>query len=48
MPLKDVVELVTKKPVPSAQKYLIFEMILTDLETDEELEIPYLRFKISP
>ena len=44
MTLKQVVESVTKKEVPPLQKYLIFEIIMTDPETDDELEVPYLRF----
>jgi ubiquitin-activating enzyme E1 len=46
MPLRAVVELVTKKPIPAAQKYLIFEIIVTDSESGDEVEIPYLRFKL--
>lgn len=44
--LKDVVESVTKKTVPSNQKYLIFEIIVTDSESGDEVEIPYLRYKL--
>lgn len=46
MPLKAIVESVTKKEVPAAQRYLNFEMVLSDKDTDEELEIPYLRFRL--
>lgn len=46
MPLKAVVEAVTKKEIPSAQKYVIFEIIVNDSESGDEVEIPYLRFRL--
>jgi ubiquitin-activating enzyme E1 len=46
MPLKAVVELVTKKAIPAAQKYLIFELIVNDCDSGDEVEIPYLRFAL--
>lgn len=46
MPLRQVVELVTKKEIPAAQKYLIFEIIVNDCESGDEVEIPYLRFAL--
>jgi len=46
MTLKAVVELVTKKEIHAQQKYMIFEIIVTDCETQEEVEIPYLRYKL--
>ena len=45
MTLSAVYEAVTKKPIPPAQKYMIFEMLVTDIETDDEIELPYIRFK---
>jgi ubiquitin-activating enzyme E1 len=44
--LSQVVELVTRRPILSEQKYLIFEMIVNDIETEKEVDIPYLRFKL--
>jgi ubiquitin-activating enzyme E1 len=46
MTLREVVESVTKKSIPAAQKYLILELIVNDVETGDEVEIPYLRFKL--
>jgi len=46
MPVKAVVESVTKKTIPASQKYLILEIIVSDEDTSEEVEIPYLRFKL--
>jgi len=46
MKIKDVVASVTKKDLVEGQKYIILEMITNDKETDEEVELPYLRFKL--
>lgn len=46
MTLKQVVESVTKKTIPPEQKYVILELIVNDSETQDEVEIPYLRFKL--
>jgi ubiquitin-activating enzyme E1 len=46
MKVKDIVVSVTKKELVDNQKYLILEMITNDKETDEEVELPYLRFKL--
>jgi len=47
MTLKSLVELVTKKPVPEQQKFMILEMLCNDNETDEEVDLPSLRFRIA-
>jgi Ubiquitin fold domain len=46
MTLKAVVESVAKKDIPPEQKYLVFEMIITDPDTDDEIEVPYLRLQL--
>jgi len=46
MTLKELVETVTKKQIPDAQKYLILELIVNDIDSGDEVEIPYLRFKL--
>ncbi len=46
MLLKDIVESVAKKSIPSNQRYLIFEVIVADCDTGDEVEIPYIRFKL--
>jgi ubiquitin-activating enzyme E1 len=42
MPLKKLVEFVSKKPIPSHQKDLIFEICVDD-ETDEDVEVPFVK-----
>lgn len=46
MTLPKIVELVTKRQIPDLQKYLIFEVCVNDIETDEEREVPYIRLKL--
>ena len=46
MKIKDIVVAVTKKELNANRKYIILEIITSDLETDEEVELPYLRFKL--
>jgi ubiquitin-activating enzyme E1 len=46
MKITDVVESVTKKALNPGQKYIILEMITNDPDTDEEVELPYLRFRL--
>jgi hypothetical protein len=46
MTLKEVYEKVSKNPLPPSQKYLVFELIVIDATTDEEVEIPYLRVRL--
>jgi ubiquitin-activating enzyme E1 len=46
MKVKDIVVSVTKKDLVADQKYIILEMITNDKDTDEEVELPYLRFKL--
>ena len=46
MTLKAIAESVTKKEIPPSQKYLIFELIITDTDTDDEIDIPYIRLKL--
>lgn len=46
MKVRDVVVSVTKTELVANQKYIILEMITNDKDTDEEVELPYLRFKL--
>ena len=43
--LSDLVETISKKPIPSHQKNLIFEVTAED-ETEEDVEIPYVMVKL--
>lgn len=42
MKLIDLVEFVSKKPVPAHQKYVIFEVVAEDAD-GEDVEVPYVR-----
>lgn len=42
MKLIDLVEFVSKKPVPAHQKYVIFEVVVEDAD-GEDVEVPYVR-----
>ena len=48
MRIVDVVESVTGKKIDSSKKYLVLELIVTNLASDEgeDIEIPYVRFRI--
>lgn len=48
MTLREVVESVSKKTIPSSQRYCIFEIMVNDLETGDEVELPYLRYRLPP
>ena len=43
---QEIVESVTKKSISPKQKYLIFELIVSDLDSGDEVEVPYLRFML--
>merc|ERR1719263_1970699 len=45
MKMSEVVESVTKKALPGNQLFLVFEIIANDLDTDEEVELPYVKFR---
>ncbi len=46
MPLRHVYEQVTKRCLPSQQKYLILELILNDADSGDEMEVPYVRLHL--
>ena len=43
--LSQLVELVSKKPVPAHQKYVIFEIVAED-EEEEDAEVPYIKVQV--
>merc|ERR1719438_551327 len=45
MTMSEVVKVVSKKDLPESQNYIVFEIIANDLDTDEEVEVPYVRYK---
>ena len=45
MNMSEVITSITKKEFPPNQLFLILEVIANDLETDEEVELPYVKFR---
>ena len=45
MPMSKIIESITKKEFPPNQLYIILKLIANDLDTDEEVEIPYVKFR---
>eukprot|EP00978_Attheya_sp_CCMP212_P008578 scaffold20176_cov62-Attheya_sp.AAC.2 len=45
MKMSEVVTSITKKEFPPNQLFIILELIANDLETDEEVELPYVKFR---
>jgi len=45
MKMSDVITSITKKEFPPNQLFIVLEVIANDLETDEEVEIPYVKFR---
>ena len=45
MKMSEVVESVTKKELPANQLFITFEIITNDLDSDEEVELPYVKFR---
>ena len=43
MPLSKVVETVSKKPIPSHVRALVFEICCND-DKDEDVEVPYVKY----
>lgn len=45
MKMSEVVTSITKKELPANQLFLTFEIIANDLDTDEEVDIPYVKYR---
>jgi ubiquitin-activating enzyme E1 len=45
MPMSKIITSITKKEFPPNQLFIILELIANDLDTDEEVEIPYVKFR---
>ena len=45
MRMSEVVTSVAKRDLPPNQLFLVIEIIANDLETDEEVELPYVKFR---
>jgi len=43
--LNELVETISKKPIPDHQKNVIFEMTCSD-QTNEDVEVPYIMLKL--
>lgn len=46
MIIKDLVENICKKPIPTTQKYIILEAMVENSESGDEVELPYIRFRL--
>ena len=44
--LSELVETISKKPIPDHQKNVIFEMTCED-QTEEDVEVPYVMLKLN-
>lgn len=44
--LSELVEMISKKPIPSHQKEVIFEIVAEDLD-EEDVEVPYIKVKVA-
>lgn len=45
MPMSEVAASVTKRELPPNQLFIVFEIIADDLDTGEEVEVPYVKFR---
>merc|ERR1712157_291376 len=45
MKMTDVITSITKKEFPPEQLFIILEVIANDKDTDEEVELPYVKFR---
>ena len=45
MKMSEIVEEIKSEALPADQKYLVFEVITEDLESGEEVDLPYCRFR---
>ena len=45
MTMSNIVETISKKKLPENQLFIIFELIANDKDTDEEVEIPYVKYR---
>lgn len=45
MPMSQIITSITKKEFPPNQLFIILELIANDIDTDEEVEIPYVKFR---
>jgi len=46
MKMSELVQSISKKALPPDQLFLVLEVIATDIESDEEVEVPYLKLRI--
>jgi len=46
MKMSDIVQSMTKKDLPPNQLFIVLEMIVNDLKTGDEVEIPYIKFRL--
>ena len=45
MPMAQLVQEVSKTEIKPKQSYFTFEICCNDVETDDDVEVPYVRYK---
>ena len=45
MLISEIITSITTKEFPPNQLFIVLELITNDLDTDEEVEIPYVKFR---
>eukprot|EP00594_Rhizosolenia_setigera_P007454 CAMPEP_0178953398 /NCGR_PEP_ID=MMETSP0789-20121207/8395_1 /TAXON_ID=3005 /ORGANISM="Rhizosolenia setigera, Strain CCMP 1694" /LENGTH=1077 /DNA_ID=CAMNT_0020634649 /DNA_START=182 /DNA_END=3415 /DNA_ORIENTATION=+ len=48
MPMSKIIKSITKKDFPTNKLFLTLEVIANDKETDEEVELPFIKFRFRP
>jgi ubiquitin-activating enzyme E1 len=43
--MSEVVKSITKKEFPPNQLFIILELIANNMDTDDEVELPYIKFR---
>jgi ubiquitin-activating enzyme E1 len=43
--MTDVITSITKKEFPPDQLFILLEVIANDKDTDEDVDLPYIRFR---
>ncbi|GAA5906369.1 hypothetical protein JCM8208_003532 [Rhodotorula glutinis] len=46
MPLSTLVETVSKKPIPDHVRDIVFEMMVNDIDSGDDVEVPYLKVRV--
>jgi len=44
--LSTLVETVSKKPIPDHVRDIVFEMMVNDIDSGDDVEVPYLKVRV--